>query len=248
VFAHRIRSHSRATFNAELRNIIQNAISNTSNDALVLPVIDLQEALSSPTKKASILTSIQQACKSRGFFIIINHFNPPSLQEKKVLTSKALLQPVAAVDESLPGRRHRAYQRIGGEGNEPGKLPDLKEVCIFQRPRHLNAMGLKDERAFNTDEDQLVSSRMLTGTNIWPTNEIPFREMLEEHFQEVRNLAIIIFTLIAESFGLDFETSFGDFCTMKHQPFGSCIIRRKQLTGMRNNWVLVHIQTINCHT
>jgi isopenicillin N synthase-like dioxygenase len=38
------------------------------------------------------------------------------------------LEQKLAVDESLSGNSHRGYQRIGGEGNEPGKLPDLKEV------------------------------------------------------------------------------------------------------------------------
>jgi isopenicillin N synthase-like dioxygenase len=53
---------------------------------------------------------------------------------------------------------------------------------------------------------------MLTGPNLWPASQSIFRKTLEEYFQEIRKLSIVIFKLIAESLGLDFEGSFGQFC------------------------------------
>ena len=106
------------------------AIPQTEN--LQLPTIDLAAAFDSRHEKADALIAIGEACKDKGFIIITNHGISLELQTKMFEQAKRFfdlpLEQKLAVDESLSSRSHRGYQRIEGEGNERGKLPDLKEV------------------------------------------------------------------------------------------------------------------------
>lgn len=108
------------------------AVSQTGT--LQLPTINLAAAVASRSENVDALAFIREACKANGFFVISNHGISADLQTKMIEQAKDFfdlpLEQKLAVDESLYGRSHRGYQRIGGEGNEPGKLPDLKEVGI----------------------------------------------------------------------------------------------------------------------
>lgn len=97
-----------------------------------LPTINLEGISTNPARNAAILGSIREACENNGFFIITGHGISEKLQDEMFYHAKTFFaQPLTqklAVDEGLSGNSHRGYQRIGGETNQPGKLPDLKEV------------------------------------------------------------------------------------------------------------------------
>lgn len=97
-----------------------------------LPTIDISSAPYSIKHKHHVLESIRAACKDKGFFIISGHGISLDLQEQMFAQAKAFfalpLDQKLTIDEGLARQSHRGYQRIGGEGNQPGKLPDLKEV------------------------------------------------------------------------------------------------------------------------
>ena len=80
-------------------------LATLSHHPLKLPTTNLMEALN-PKIKAEALTSIPEACKNKGFFIIIRHGIPTTLQGDMLEQAKHFFdlpfEHKLNVDESYP--------------------------------------------------------------------------------------------------------------------------------------------------
>jgi isopenicillin N synthase-like dioxygenase len=113
------------------------ALKNSTESKFIIPTVDVSAYLADPdsAEAKAIVSEIRHACKTSGFFQIINHGIPSSLQ-KKVLDSAVRLFDLP-LDEKLKlqSAKGRGYEVIGSQALQPGTNPDLKEVslmeCIF---------------------------------------------------------------------------------------------------------------------
>lgn len=100
-----------------------------------VPTIDFTAYLSDPTSAESskIVNDIKTACTTTGFFQLIGHGIPTSLQDAVFKGSEALfklpMEEKVKLDRGKSfGASNRGYELIGGQGLQEGTLPDLKEV------------------------------------------------------------------------------------------------------------------------
>lgn len=100
-----------------------------------VPTINIAPYLSDPTSPKSweIVSAIKHACTTTGFFQLIGHGIPTSLQDAVFKGSEALFK--LPMEEKIKldrgksiGASNRGYELIGGQGLQEGTLPDLKEV------------------------------------------------------------------------------------------------------------------------
>jgi hypothetical protein len=105
---------------------------------LHIPTIDISPYLSSPSSSAarSLIHSVREACTTTGFFQLIGHGIPSSLQNEVFTASEKLFR--LPMEEKLKldrgksvGASNRGYELIGGQGLQEGTLPDLKEVGLI---------------------------------------------------------------------------------------------------------------------
>jgi isopenicillin N synthase-like dioxygenase len=103
-----------------------------------VPTIDIAPYLSDPTSPESsdIVSVIKNACTTTGFFQLIGHGIPTSLQDAVFKGAEELfnlpMEEKVKLDrgESV-GASNRGYELIGGQGLQEGTLPDLKEVSFL---------------------------------------------------------------------------------------------------------------------
>lgn len=98
--------------------------------AFTIPTVDLTEYLKDPTppNAEDVVDKIRAACASSGFFQLIGHGIPESLQQQVFAAAKALFDLPDAEKRKLRGKPGRGYEVIGSQVLEDGKKPDLKEV------------------------------------------------------------------------------------------------------------------------
>jgi isopenicillin N synthase-like dioxygenase len=101
-----------------------------------VPTVDLAPYLADPTSSGAlkIVNQIREACISTGFFQLIGHGIPRSLQDEVFAGSEAFFklpfEEKKKLDKSESvGASNRGYELIGNQGLQEGTLPDLKEVC-----------------------------------------------------------------------------------------------------------------------
>lgn len=100
-----------------------------------VPTIDIAPYLSDPISPESseIVSAIKNACTTTGFFQLIGHGIPSSLQDAVFKGAEALfnlpMEEKVKLDRGKSvGASNRGYELIGGQGLQEGTLPDLKEV------------------------------------------------------------------------------------------------------------------------
>jgi isopenicillin N synthase-like dioxygenase len=100
-----------------------------------IPTIDITPYLDSPTsiEASKIVDQVRTACLTTGFFQLVGHGIPRSLQDDIFKGSEALFslpfEEKKKLDRSVSvGSSNRGYELIGNQGLQEGTLPDLKEV------------------------------------------------------------------------------------------------------------------------
>jgi len=106
----------------------------------IIPTVDLSPYLQEPESAAAgaIVTEIRKACATSGFFQLVGHGVPKSLQQQAFAAAKALFNLPDEEKRKLSGIPGRGYEVLGTQFLEPGKKADLKEVS----PRRNTHVGV----------------------------------------------------------------------------------------------------------
>jgi hypothetical protein len=110
------------------------AITNSTEPNFIIPTVDISAYLADPDSQEAkaVIKEIRHACKTSGFFQIINHGIPSSLQ-KKVFSSAVKLFDLPLEEKlKLRSAKGRGYEVIGSQALQPGTNPDLKEVSLMK--------------------------------------------------------------------------------------------------------------------
>ncbi|KAI0121344.1 MFS transporter [Xylariales sp. AK1849] len=180
------------------------------------PVIDFSDYLSGDKKRMQhCADQIHEACTTQGFFQIVNHPSPLSLQKEMFKIAKEFfdlpLEEKMKLDKAKVSLQEDG-QVMHGQMIEANTKPDLKEGYYVSRDLPL-------------DHPQVVASKFAHGPNVWP-------ESLGEHFQEtcmdylnqIMELIEEVMRAIALSLGYDtdyfneFLTDPMCFCKILHYP------------------------------
>lgn len=101
-----------------------------------VPTVDISAYLADPTSIAAlkIVDQVRTACLSTGFFQLVGHGIPRSLQDRVLAGSAAFFslpfEEKKKLDKSESvGASNRGYELIGNQSLQDDTLPDLKEVC-----------------------------------------------------------------------------------------------------------------------
>lgn len=99
-----------------------------------IPTVDISPYLIDPESEAGqyVVAQIRDACRTSGFFQIIEHGVPRSLQEQVFEAAKLIFDLPLDEKLKLKGGSGRGYEMLQGQTLEAGKKPDLKEVCGSQ--------------------------------------------------------------------------------------------------------------------
>ena len=98
----------------------------------IIPTIDISQYLQdsrSPLAQA-IVQQIRDACATSGFFSLIGHGIPETLQQQAFAAAKRLFDLPSKEKVKLRDKPGRGYELIGTQTLEKGKKPDLKEVSL----------------------------------------------------------------------------------------------------------------------
>ncbi|XAR59486.1 Flavanone 3-dioxygenase [Bertholletia excelsa] len=167
----------------------------TFSEAESIPLIDLSVLINSPetpnpTTIEPLVAEIEEACRTWGFFQIINHGVPLEVRQKIELASKRFF--------ALPVEEKRKVKRddinpLGYYDTELTKnVRDWKEVfdAIVKDPTFLPA----------SPEPGDESLRKLV--NRWPDYPPEFRKAFEEYAKEMEKLSYRLLELVSLSLGL----------------------------------------------
>ena len=169
----------------------------------VPPVIDFSDYLSGDQKRMEhCATQIREACTNEGFFQIVNHDIPLSLQKEIFKMSKKFfdlpLEEKMKVDKSL-NSYNRGYEVMNGQMWENNSKPDLKEGYYVSRDLPL-------------DHPQVKAEKFAHGPNVWPESlGEPFRRTCMDYLNRIMKLAEEVMGAIAMSLGYD-KNYFDEFC------------------------------------
>mmetsp|Transcript_81 Transcript_81/g.175 ORF Transcript_81/g.175 Transcript_81/m.175 type:complete len:374 (-) Transcript_81:111-1232(-) len=178
---------------------------------LVPPLIDIsillntENAIISPEEVKIVQDSIGQACRTWGFFQVINHgLSLSELQDMQNMMSLFFNLP-QEVKHAINVSRNNSR---GYNGKELTKQKvDMKELFDVGHKPHPN---LPDNHPFN---------RVIDGFNQWPPEEdLPgFRQVVESFYAKCSHLAQILMGAIAED--LNIPSSFFDEAFDSHTSF-----------------------------
>jgi len=105
-----------------------------------IPTIDISAWLSNSSQESrdAVVTEVRDACRTYGFFQLVGHGIPRSLQDKVFECAETFfaLPTEDKMEVSMKnclGLSNRGYETMQGQTLQPGALPDLKEVRLFVR-------------------------------------------------------------------------------------------------------------------
>lgn len=104
-----------------------------------IPTINIAPYLENPVSEAAaqIVKEVRDACMSVGFFSLVGHGIPRTVQDDLFEAAKKLFS--LPLDEKLalkhPILKNRGYELIGSQSLQEETLPDLKEVSTEAVPR-----------------------------------------------------------------------------------------------------------------
>ncbi|KAF5615593.1 Oxoglutarate iron-dependent oxygenase [Fusarium tjaetaba] len=168
------------------------------------PVIDFSDYLSGDQKRMEhCAAQIREACLTQGFFQIVNHGIPLSLQKEMFKVSKEFfdlpLEEKMKLDKSL-NSYNRGYEVMHGQMIEANTKPDLKEGYYVSRDLPL-------------DHPQVKAEKFAHGPNVWPEAlGEPFRRTCMDYLHRIVQLTEEVMGAMAMSLGYD-KNYFDEFCT-----------------------------------
>ncbi|KAG4427863.1 hypothetical protein IFR05_016651 [Cadophora sp. M221] len=149
-------------------------------ELLIVPCVDISPFLSSastPQSRENVVTEVRSACQRYGFFELIGHGIPISLQREILLCAERLFdlpleQKQAMAMSKSPGLSKRGYEAMGGQVLD--KKPDNKEGFYI---------------GVETPAEDLRTGQFCIGPNFWPdglSNEEFKEPVMRYHAEGVR--------------------------------------------------------------
>ena len=98
--------------------------------AFRIPTIDIASYLTDPgsADARAVVEQIRKACTTSGFFQIVGHDVPPTLQHAVFEAARKVFSLPIEEKIKLSGANARGYEVFGGQALQEGTKPDLKEV------------------------------------------------------------------------------------------------------------------------
>jgi isopenicillin N synthase-like dioxygenase len=157
-----------------------------------LPIIDLADFSGAGFERRA--QQISEACRTIGFFFVVNHGVPASLINETFGCSHAFFdQPVATkaelAIEKIGG--NRGYSGLRHEALDPARGGDFKEAFNI---------GLD----LNADDPEIQARKPFRTLNAWPATP-GFRETLLGYFHACANLALSLHRAFALDLGLPLD-------------------------------------------
>ncbi|KAK6063370.1 2OG-Fe(II) oxygenase [Seiridium cupressi] len=170
----------------------------------VPPVIDFSNFLSNHRNRMQhCADEIRNACSTQGFFQIVNHNIPLSLQKEMFNVAKEFFD--LPYDEKMKldkakNSYNRGYEVMKGQMIEANTRPDLKEGYYVSRDLPL-------------DHPQVVAEKFAHGPNVWPEQlGKHFKEVCMDYFDRIKSLTEDVMRAVALSLGYE-PDFFDEFCT-----------------------------------
>lgn len=162
----------------------------------MLPVVDvgpLLDPFSSPRTRQNVADEIGAACREIGFFYIINHGAPESHRTSLFSQARAFFD--------LPEERKMEIF-IGESDHFSGYVPLGRELTNGLRDWH-EALDLRTD--LRVDRPGVIAQRPLLGLDQWASEPADLREVLQIHWQLMRNIGRSLTGGLALSLGLEEE-------------------------------------------
>lgn len=170
-------------------------MSNVNNTASIVPIIDVGAMLGgSDALIQELAQEIAEACRSIGFFYILNHGIEAGLYERAFAASRALFQLPLEDKLALDITRSphmRGYFGFGGDKSD-GVRDDIKEGYDMAMDLPLNDPYVKEGLTFY-------------GPNVWPPSLPQFKEVMTEYHQRHLQLGRALLRLFARGLGVHDE-------------------------------------------
>ncbi|KAE8411054.1 hypothetical protein BDV36DRAFT_99278 [Aspergillus pseudocaelatus] len=154
--------------------------------------------------KEQLVNELRQACMEFGFFQLINHAIPASLQESVLQQSKEFFELPTPTKEKYSkdiGDDNRGYECLRAQNFEKRGNGDLKEGFYLGKDLPL-------------DDPQVVAKKFGQGPNKYPSEvsePAKFKSVMDEYHDAMTSLAMGILRMLARTLGLE-ETAFDAFC------------------------------------
>jgi len=161
-----------------------------------IPVIDLAPFLQGDAQaRAAVAEQIGVACRTIGFFYVINHGVPAELIAKVYAEAERFFAQAEADKAAIAIEKsghHRGYFKVGGENLNPAKQKqdgDLKE-------------GVKIGRDLGPDHPLVQAGTPLHGPNQWPSNLPGWQQVMQEYYDVMEALGRQLMRAFALALGL----------------------------------------------
>ncbi|KAK2748178.1 hypothetical protein FQN57_001303 [Myotisia sp. PD_48] len=162
-----------------------------------VPTIDISPYLDNPRSEDAIkvINDVRKASISSGFFQIIGHKIPRTLQEEVFRAAKSFFALPFEEKMNLAASKfagNRGYDVLASQSYEEGVLPDLKEGYYIGK---------------HVPESDPLHGRFFMGPNVWPPRsllpESEFQHPCEQYYDAIQHLAIRVHELVGETMALN---------------------------------------------
>ena len=139
----------------------------------------------------TVKSLIKEACKSLGFFYVVNHNISDSLQDEVYQQMVLFFNSTKTIKNSV---RRQLNNSRGYADNELTKQKlDMKEVFDFGQEVYQNL------------SEAATHDQALDGENVWPIDESlsQFREIVQSYYEECRRVSAILMEAILSNINCD---------------------------------------------
>ena len=165
----------------------------STKSSFYLPSVDITPYLEDPSSTGGqkVIDDVRAACTSTGFFQLLGHSVPKTLQDSLFTASRKFFALPSETKLRLDNKKSvgfRGYDVMASQSFETDVLPDFREGFISGTD-----MPASDPR--------VVNRRFFMGGNVWPPPEVlpyeDFRKHVEDYYQAMLRLCWIVLDLVA---------------------------------------------------
>lgn len=158
-----------------------------------IPSIDISPYVADPASLGAeqVIKDIRTACLSTGFFQILGHGVPHSLQQAVFDAAAKFFALPTKEKMSIKGTKasgFKGYDVMATQSYQTDVLPDLKEGFVVGIP-------------WSADDPQVLANRFFAAPNLWPSEDLldveVFREPIEKYYQAMSQLCGTVLDLLA---------------------------------------------------
>lgn len=164
-----------------------------------IPIIDISPLLGgSASGIDKVAKDIAQACRSIGFFYILNHGIPQALCTQVFAQSRAFFEQPTEVKEALDIKKSahmRGYFSNGADKSD-GIHDDFKE-------------GFDLAADLPLDDPYVKAGLTFYGPNVWPAGSPDFKAVMTEYYRRMLELGRVLLSAFARGLGVQ-ENFFDD--------------------------------------